>query len=291
MDKNKVSALISLLDDPDEAVFQMVRDELISMGSVVIPELEQSWEHVTDPAHQGRIESLIHHIQLSGVREQLLAWAKGEDPSVFEGALLVARYQYPDLHEEKVRHVMDQIRQDIWIEVNDKLTALEIARVMNHIFFDVHGFSGNTVDFHSPSNSFINQVLESRKGNPLSLSIIYQEIARRLDIPVYGVNLPQHFVLAFLDRDHHLPLPNPGEEQPVLFYINAFSKGSMFQRNDIDQYLQNLKLQPELWYYNPCSPVEVIRRMLNNLIFSFEKAGNKVKVNELRELFAALKDL
>jgi regulator of sirC expression with transglutaminase-like and TPR domain len=291
MDKNKVSALISLLDDPDEAVFQMVRDELISMGQPVIPELEQSWEHITDPAHQARIESLIHHIQLTDVREKLLSWAQSEQPSAFDGALLVARFQYPDLNEDRVRILMDQIRQDIWIEVNDKLTALEIARVMNHIIFDIHGFSGNASDFHSPSNSFINQVLETRKGNPLSLSIIYQELARRLDIPVYGVNLPQHFVLAFLDRDHHLPLPDAQEEQPVLFYINAFSKGSMFQRRDIDQYLQNLKLQPELWYYNPCSPVEMIRRLLNNLIFSFEKAGNKTKVNELRELFAALSNL
>lgn len=290
MDKNKVSALISLLDDPDESVYLMVRDELISIGPEVIPDLEQSWEHCSDPAHQSRIESLIHHIQLSGVRERLLAWAAGEDPSVFEGALLVARYQYPDLNEDRVINLMDQIRQDIWIEVNDKLTALEIARVMNHILFDVHGFSGNSGDFHSPSNSFIHQVLESRKGNPLTLSIIYQEMARRLDLPVYGVNLPQHFVLAFLDRDHHLPLPNPKEEQPVLFYINAFSKGAMFQRSDIDQYLVNLKLQPELWFYNPCSPVEMIRRLLNNLIFSFEKAGNKSKVKEFRELLQALTD-
>ena len=291
MDKNKVSALISLLDDPDESVFQMVRDELIGMGHVIIPDLEEHWEHAADPIQQGRIESLIHHIQLSGVREQLLQWARSEEPSAFEGALLVAKFQYPDLNEDRLRSLLEQIKQDIWIEMNEQLTALETTRVMNHIFFDVHAFSGNTDDFHSPGNSFINIVLETRKGNPLSLSIIYQELARKLDIPVYGVNLPQHFILAYLDRDHHLPLPDPREEQPVLFYINAFSRGSMFQRTDVDQYLQTLKLQPELWYYNPCSPVEMIRRMLNNLMFSFEKAGNESKVKELRDLVLALSDI
>jgi regulator of sirC expression with transglutaminase-like and TPR domain len=291
MDKNKISALISLLDDPDENIFQTVRDELIAIGSEVIPDLEESWQHSSDPACQERIESLIHHIQLSGVREQLVNWAKEEQPSVFDGALLVARFQFPDLNEERLRAQLDQIKQDIWIEMNENLTALEIARVMNHIIFDVHGFGGNSSDFHSPSNSFINQVIETRKGNPLSLSIIYQELARKLDIPVYGVNLPQHFILAFLEKEHHLPLPDAKKEQPVLFYVNAFSRGSMFQRSDVDQYLQNLKLQPELWYYNPCSPVEMIRRMLNNLIYSFEKAGNKSKVNELRDLFQALRDL
>ncbi|MEY4110319.1 MAG: hypothetical protein RLZZ46_674, partial [Bacteroidota bacterium] len=110
MDKNKISALISLLDDPDENIFQTVRDELIAIGSEVIPDLEESWQHSSDPACQERIESLIHHIQLSGVREQLVNWAKEEQPSVFDGALLVARFQFPDLNEERLRAQLDQIK-------------------------------------------------------------------------------------------------------------------------------------------------------------------------------------
>ena len=84
---------------------------------------------------------------------------------------------------------------------------MEKVRVLNHIIFDVHGFSGNTANFHAPQNSYINNVLESKKGNPLSLSVLYAVIAQRLDVNIYGVNLPEHFILAYVEDSHYLPVP------------------------------------------------------------------------------------
>jgi regulator of sirC expression with transglutaminase-like and TPR domain len=79
------------------------------------------------------------------------------------------------------------------------MTPQEQVLVMNKVLFDIHGFAGNTTNFHAPQNSFINTVLESKKGNPLLISIIYILMARQLDIPIYGVNLPEHFILAYQD--------------------------------------------------------------------------------------------
>jgi len=121
--------------------------------------------------------------------------------------------------------------------------------------------------------------MESKKGNQISLAIIYATLAQKLDIPVYGVNLPQHFILGYIDeskREEH--------EFGVLFYINAFNKGAIFGKHDVDQFLRQLNLDPQPGFYAPCSNVEIIRRVIRNLISAYENAGATEKVEELKEL-------
>ena len=182
---------------------------------------------------------------------------------------------------------MEQIQQDIWIELNTNLTAFEQVKVINHILFELYGFSGNTSDYHSPKNSFLSVVLETKKGNPLSLSLIYSIIAQNLDLPIYGVNLPHHFILAYLDR-FSLYQTNDIYKTDVLFYINPFSKGTVFSRNEIDQFLQQLKLDPKESFFQPATNAAIIRRALSNLEHSYTKMGNEKRVNEIKALIQVL---
>jgi regulator of sirC expression with transglutaminase-like and TPR domain len=146
-------------------------------------------------------------------------------------------------------------------------------------------YSGNITNYHAPQNSFINHVLENKKGNPLMLSVIYMLICQDLSIPVYGINLPQHFVLAYLnDYANLIDVNNKSLSNNILFYINPFSKGLIFNQKDIDQFLKQLNLEPEPKYYLPCSNIDIIKRCLNNLIFSYEKLGYVEKVGELKDL-------
>jgi len=158
------------------------------------------------------------------------------------------------------------------------------VRLFNKVFFGKHGFSGNSKDFHSPNNSFINSALETHKGTPLSLCVIYSIIAQSLDMPVYGVNLPNHFILAYLDENQigqFLPSEN---EHGILFYINAFSKGGIFDQNEIKEFLKDLRKPNNREYFEPCSNSAILTRMLTNLITAFQQVGNKEKVTELTEL-------
>ncbi|MBI3510848.1 MAG: hypothetical protein HY064_09290 [Bacteroidetes bacterium] len=289
MDKTEVNALISLLDDPDEQVFNQIKDKLLSMGADVIPVLESAWENSFDSVLQQRIETIIHKIQFDHIRLSLREWSLPEQQDLLTGALLIAKYQYPDLDESHVRKHIEQIKQDIWLELNNNLTALEKIRVINHILFDVHGFSANTTSYHAPQNSYVNNVLESKKGNPVSLSIIYAVIAQDLRIPVYGVNLPEHFILAYVDTANGF---KPGDENPdrVLFYINPFSRGAPVNKKEIDSFLRQQKLEPKPEFYTPCSNLMIIRRLLNNLIAAYEKLGYPNKVDELKVLWKALED-
>ena len=287
-DKSQINALISLLDDPDNEVFENIKHKLLSIGGEVIPMLEDAWEHSFDTLIQGRIENIIHKIQFENIINGLKNWAKEGNQKLLEGAILVAKYQYPDLNEKKIKKQLDQIKQDIWLELNDNLTALEKVKVINHIVFDVHGFSGNTTNFHAPENSYLNNVLESKKGNPLSLSILYIIIAQNLDIPIYGVNLPEHFILAYRDESKNLPVLTKDKDDKIFFYINAFSKGSVFSKKEVDAFLKQLKLSPNAIYYNPCSNFEIIKRLIRNLIQSHEKLCYPGKGDELKIILASL---
>jgi regulator of sirC expression with transglutaminase-like and TPR domain len=159
------------------------------------------------------------------------------------------------------------------------MSSIEKVKLINHIFYNVYGFRGNTTNHTDPQNSYLNQVLESKKGNQISLALIYSTLAQKLDIPIYGVNLPQHFILGYLDeskREEH--------DFGVLFYINAFNKGAIFGKHDVDQFLRQLQLEPLPGFYAPCSNVEIIRRIIRNLISSYENMGATEKVAELKEL-------
>lgn len=283
---SSIEALIKLIDDPDDAVFSHVRDKLLTYGSDAIPYLENSWEAEDyGLLFQTRIEEIIHDIQFLSVKDDLEKWIQSEDKNLLEGAILVAKYQFPELDFEDIKNEISTIRKDIWLELNPKQTVFEQIKTFNEVFFKMHGFRGNTKNFHAPLNSYINTVLESRKGNPLSLSIVYSILAQSLDLPIYGVNLPNHFVLAFMDENqNYLPINPESEQTGVLFYINVFSKGSIFNHAEITQFLKKLKTKPKREHYEPCPNTTIIKRMLANLIAGYQQQGNADKVDELLQL-------
>lgn len=289
MSLKEVIALITLLDDPDEVIYIQVKDRFVVLGPPAIPHLETAWENSFDAIMQKRIETIIHTIQFETLQKALKNWAKVDQDDLLKGILILARYQYPDLDENKIKKQLATIKQDVWLELHEDLTALEKVKIINHILFEVHQFSGNITNYHAPQNSFINNVLESKKGNPLMLSVVYLLICNELKIPVYGINLPQHFVLAYLNEEANLiDVNNKTLSNNILFYINPFSKGLLFNQKDIDQFLKQLNLDLEPKYYLPCSNIDIIKRCINNLIFSYEKLGYIEKVEELKGLDAQL---
>jgi regulator of sirC expression with transglutaminase-like and TPR domain len=280
MENNKeINALVMLLDDPDPEVYQHVQQRLVDYGNEVIDFLENTWEHSLDSLLQQRIEDIVHQIQFNNVKEDLNLWFHSGAFDLLQGALVINRYQYPDLDEQKIINQIEEIKREIWLGLQYEMSSIEKIKLINHVFYNVYGFSGNTKNHHDPQNSYINQVMESKKGNQISLAIIYASLAQKLDIPVYGVNLPQHFILGYIDesrREEH--------EFGVLFYINAFNKGAIFGKHDVDQFLRQLNLSPQPGFYAPCSNIEIIRRIIRNLISAYENLGSTDKVEELKQL-------
>ncbi|QKJ30937.1 hypothetical protein HQ865_14655 [Mucilaginibacter mali] len=275
----EIASLIRLLDDPDAEIFEHVHDKLKSYGSEVIEYLEGAFGQAFDPILQDRIANLVHEIQFNSLKTELQLWQQGGAFDLLQGALIINKYQYPDLDEQKIINQIESIKRDIWLQMIYDGSPAEHVKLINHVLYSIHGFSGNTANHQDPQNSYLSQVLETKKGNQISLAIIYSVIAQKLDVPIYGVNLPQHFILAYTDDS----LVNEFEGG-ILFYINAFNKGFIFGRRDVDMFLKQLNLKPEKQFYEPCSNSEIIKRVLRNLISSYEHLGSTDKVKELTQL-------
>lgn len=290
-EQNSLQALISLVDDPDEQIYAHVRSRLMEYGMEAVKLLEKSWEDNNfGLLFQERIEAIIHDIQFEDCKNQLQAWYKGRTKDLLTGSLIIAKYQYPGLDDKLVVDFIEKVKRDCWLELNHNMTAFETVGVLNKIIFGQYGFSGNSSNYHASVNSYLNNVIETKKGNPLSLSIIYSVIAQKLNLPIYGVNLPNHFVLAYMDSNGANQYITNGNEYGVLFYINAFSKGNILQKEDISEFLKSIQVAPESMHFQPCSNSDIIRRMITNLIASFQQVGNGEKVNELCELRTLLDD-
>ena len=284
MKDKEIQALINLLEDPDERVNKAVSEKIREKGTEIIPSLEKVWETSMNQYLQQKIEELIQDIQFNFIKSELTQWVDNGGENLLFGAFLVAKYQYPDLYFSEIEQQIDTMKREVWLELHDNLTALEKVRVINHILFAVNKFSRNTSNFYSPRNSYINQVLETRKGNPISLSIIYAAIARKLNLPIFGVNLPMNYVLAYLDPEY--------EDDPngILFYINPYNRGTVLSKRDIDSFLQQQKLEPRDEYYTPCTNATTIERVLRNLLFSYEKLGYTDKTREINILLKILQE-
>jgi len=282
----EIQALMRLLDEPDNAIYEEIARKIRSYGSEIIPFLENEWEKTYDDDIQSRIRSLIHVIHSGSIKEELKLWVDDGCKDLLVGCLIIARYQYPDLSEDSVYRDISRIRKDAWLEINDQLTALEQIKVMNHVFYELHGFTGNSKEYHSPDNSFINKVLETHRGSPLSLGIIYMLIAQSIDIPVFGVNLPDHFMLLYANT--HIHDDEKVGIQDGLFYINAFNHGTLYSRDEIVKFAKYFGYEPHASFFKPCSNNDIIRRMLNNLAIAYKQRGDGRRSKDMESFHAML---
>jgi len=271
LDKNEFKALVSLLEDEDEEVNRHVEGKIMSLGSDVIPFLEEQWEKSFDPNIQRKIEDMIHTLQFTQLKERFRGWKEKGGESLLEGMWLISLYQYPDTELNELNKEIDQIYYDIWVELQEDLHPYDQIKIINGALFTKLKFRANTKNFHSPNNSFLKSVLESKKGNPISLSVVYMLVAEKLGLPIYGVNLPNLFIITY-------------KSEEIQFYVNAFNRGLIFSKKDIDNYLSNLNLTPKPIYYEPCSNEDIIKRVLRNLIMAFEKLGEHHRSEEVKEL-------
>lgn len=277
--RTEIDSLIRLLDDPDVEIYRHVEGKLLELGGEVIPSLESAWEQSFDALQQERIENLVHKIQFNQLLIDLELWVMSGSFDLLQGLILINKYQYPDCDEQKIINDIELVKREIWLQMSYSMNPVDKIRLFNSIFYNAQGFSGNTKNYTDPQNSYIGQVLETRKGNPILLACIYSIVAQRLDIPVYGVNLPQHFILAYTDNYR-----TNDNENEVLFYINAFNRGQIFGKHDVISFLNQLKLPILPQFFLPCSNIDIIARVIRNLLNHYEKNSITNKVEELEKL-------
>ena len=274
MNYKELNALISLLEDPDKEIFDSVKSRLVELGIEVLPELESAWESNYDSLIQERAENIIYEIHFRDIVKSLKKWIQKKDKNLLEAWFIISKYQYPDIDEQFYRTKIYNLVSQINLEVEQTYSELAKISAFNRVFFTQNGFRGNTRNFQSPDNSFINTVIDKHMGNPLTLSMLYIIIAEKINLPICGVNMPKHFIIGFEDV-------NEINGDPIKFYINPFNKGAILNRQDLEVYLKREKLKEDSKYFTPCGNTTVIKRLLNNLFHSFTFQSKNEKAQEI----------
>ncbi|MDI3527348.1 MAG: hypothetical protein PWR03_1531 [Tenuifilum sp.] len=291
LDTNYIKSLIALLDDPDTSVFETVANKIIEEGNEIIPFLEDAWESAHEPIIQNRIEEIIGSIQFNKLKSEFSSWISSPNHDLLEGTLLVSKIQYPELDPKRILEEIENIRRDIWLELNNSLTALEKVKIINHVLFDIYKYKPNTSDYYSPRNYLIKDLVESKKGGAVILTIFYAIISQQLGLPIYCVSIPHNFVLAYEDRySVDLFEIEFEEERRVLFYINPFSQGSLFSANEIKFFLRQQKIEDNPQYYLPISNYEAIQQLVYNTKIAFQRSNQNARASQLQKIYNLLQD-
>lgn len=290
MQSNKeISALLRLIDDPDDEVFDTVSSKLLNYGREIIPKLEQLWEVTVDENVQERIELLIHRVHFNDLQHEIVEWSRSERPELLKGAILIARYQFPDLNVPAVLAEFDQIRRNVWLELNNYLTPLEQVNVFNSILYNYYKLQGHELTEREPKHFFINQVLESKHGNAYTLGIIYLSLCEILDIPIFAMDVPRQFIFAYIDTLHSFLSPGGDGVQQIQFYIDPTS-GMMYTQGDVDTYLKKINAPDRDIYFKPLLNKKIIIKMIEELALCYRYRREDLKADEMMQLISLLDD-
>jgi regulator of sirC expression with transglutaminase-like and TPR domain len=174
---------------------------------------------------------------------------------LIRSALSIARLEYPNLEIEAYASRIEGLARRV-AALAPKLDSRHTLAALNQVLFEEAKLRGNRENYYDPRNSFLNDVLDRGLGIPITLSIVYMEVARRVGFPLSGVGMPGHFLLKHFSVDGRETL------------IDCFDSGDILTRQDcqsrLDEiYSGEMKLRPE--FLHPVSRRQILTRMLNNL--------------------------
>lgn len=268
-----------MIDDPDDFVYDTVSEKIISFGKDIIPNLENLWENTSSEDIQERIELLIHRLHFRDLTNDFTEWAAG-DADLLQGALLVARYQYPDLDAKTVHQEIEKLRRNTWLELNNYLTPIEQINIVTSIYYNYFKQKGVEFAYNNPDDYLINKTLESKKGNALSNGIIYIVLCELLDLPVAAINIPRQFILAYFDPQHDLLNPVGHSSEKIKFYIDPLN-GQMYSQKDVEGYFKRISVPPVPSYFRKLTNRRTIQYLLEELSKCFDNDRNRYKMEEL----------
>jgi regulator of sirC expression with transglutaminase-like and TPR domain len=197
------------------------------------------------------------------------------DINLARAALYIAQTAYPDLDVDGQLRILDEMAAEVARRIPQSRYPLMVIRTINNYLYEELGFTGNHSNYYDPRNSFLNDVLSRRTGIPITLALVYLEIAKRIDFPMMGIGMPGHFMI------------RPDFEDSEIF-IDTFHNGEILFAEDCRQKLMNI-YQQEIPYLTPAlvptvTNCQFIARMLNNLQVIYLDRGDLAGATVIKDL-------
>jgi regulator of sirC expression with transglutaminase-like and TPR domain len=272
--KSEIESLIFLLDDPDPVVQTGVRNRLNELGEDAVPLLDQYRAETVAEDEKEFINNIIYNITVGAQIEEfseLLDEGVDNGENLERAVLLLSKFATPTLRIEEYSRKLDNIAQQIGTDIAYTPSLREKMQIMLQFVFRELRFRGDSKNYHHPDNALLDRVIDRRKGLPIMLSLIVIFLARRLNLPFYGVNMPIHFMLIY--QTHN---------EGVL--IDPFDGGTIVTYDQCYYFLKKNGIEPRPEHLKRADETDILARCIRNLIQSFAKQKQDRKVKDLREL-------
>ncbi|MDA0986348.1 MAG: transglutaminase-like domain-containing protein [Bacteroidetes bacterium] len=262
-EKLKITSLLKLLDDPDDEIYTVVELKLLEYGYDALNELNHCEnENELFKQRAEKIKSKIIHTETLKLFREFIS--SKEDPDLEEGVFILSKTVNPFLQTSIYKNVLNEYAKDLKSHISTDILTTDILEKISNYLFVKRNFTPNVENYQLLSNHLIDKVLETKMGIPLSLSFIYMFVAQRLNIPLKGIGLPGHFIVALDVYDETI-------------YVDPFSYGKLITKKDC----KNLVERSGFNFYDdilvPVSTKQMLERMIRNMISSYEKMENFIE--------------
>jgi hypothetical protein len=283
--RNPIYSLISMLDEPDPAVYEKISDSITSLGSGAIPVLEDVAENSFDPEILNRLEDLIRTIHAEGIINDLQRWKVSENHDLIQFLQILSKYHYRKLDMVQLNDRIAAMQKEIWLELNENLTSLECVRLVNHFVLRTWSILPDSSNLLEADLFFLNKVLENKKAHPAALGTFYLGFCQRLTLPVFYVGLPENFILAYTSQPHFKPEFKPGE---ILFYINPLLEGVIFNKVEIERYLEQHEIPVQPQFFEVADNLRVGVLVLREMQKIYHGSGEQNRVSEVQRMIGII---
>lgn len=254
--ESELNALIRLLSDDDPAVQAMVRARLMDMGSMAGPALWKACLESSGLA-RNRIAAVLARLSPDAGQElALYDWqvlTEGDRvPDLEQGVALIARSNYADLDWTPYSRELDRMADELTIRLSGAADSTGVVQAAAEYLFQDQHFAGPDMKDYDPDDSYMNRVLDRRRGLPISLSVVCLLIGQRLSLPFHGIGLPGHFIVMYQTP-----------EAEVLF--DPYHGGMTVSRERCEELLIQRQYTHTEEYFEPYSNRMILARMLGNL--------------------------
>lgn len=271
----KIRALIRLLSDEDVRIARTIAGKLTEIGDPAVPLLREA--EIEQPEMAARISDVLDDIRAQRLEGEFHALSACDDDrlDLEAGAFLIARFAYPDLDAAASIGMLDAMAREVRERLGRKASGEEIVKAINRYLFVEQGFTGNTQEYYDIDNSYLNKVLDRKTGIPISLSVVYLLVGKRLELPVFGVGMPGHFLVKY-------------EADRYRIFVDSFNGGALLTQKDCARFLDQAGYGFDERYLQKTPSRMILIRMIKNIVAIYNKMDDTAKAARLTRFIEIL---
>ncbi len=285
-ESKEIQALLKLIDDPDDDVYETVSTKIISFGKDIIPNLEHFGETVDNTQLQEKIALLINELHFTDLKAEFEQWVANK-PDLLAGAMLVAKFENSHIDTSLILKSIEKLRRNVWLEMNIYLTPIEQMNVLSSIVYSYYKQKGLEINYNETDGFLIDKTLYNHAGNSFGNGILLLILCNLLDVPVHAISIPQQFLLAYFDMQFELLNPSKHASEKIKFYLDPLN-GQLYSHKDVELYFKKLSVPPVSTFFKPLSNVELIAALLQEISKCYSSDIHYHKKNQINILLQIL---